>query len=295
MEKQAAKRSVGSGVRRRASVFAATVSLVLFLSALAPTTWLLPGARAPFAGVAYIRGVARADIIGDVGVLLAQLEQQLQLVSNAIRTVQGVVQTVNHLSNIVNMTKVTLQKARQGGLEGLLESAQNYVQYLRGINGNLMRLDSTAAQWRNKIIGLSNNLNPSPNDQIQAAIAVRELDKQRLQNAQAMNDATNQLVKDSNDAFTQTGDVLNESQTTDGVVGQMQELQKINAQQMRVALNQQEMTAQLVKNNNDELVRMAAARESERQEVERLMTGFDDDSTPPPPSELPYDLQRGWQ
>jgi DNA repair exonuclease SbcCD ATPase subunit len=240
------------------------------------------------------RNVARADIIGDVGVLLAQLEQQLQLVSNAIRTVQGVVQTVNHLSNIVTMTKVTLQKARQGGLEGLLESAQNYVQYLRGINGNLMRLDATAAQWRNKIIGLANTVNPSANDQIQAAIAVRELDKQRLQNAQAMNDATNQLVKDSNDAFTQTGDILNESQTTDGVVGQIQELQKINAQQMRVALNQQEMTAQLVKNNNDELVRMAAKREAERQAVERLMTGYGEIKTSVP-SELQFNLQQPWQ
>lgn len=293
-EKQTAKRSARRGVRRRASVFLATVSLVLMMSAFAPTEWLRPGARAPFAGVAYVRGVVRADIIGDVGVLLAQLEQQLQLVSNAIRTVQGVVQTVNHLSNIVNMTKVTLQKARQGGMEGLLESAQNYVQYLRGINGNLMRLDSTAAQWRNKIIGLANTINPSSNDQIQAAIAVRELDKQRLQNAQAMNDATNQLVKDSNDAFTQTGDILNESQTTDGVVGQIQELQKINAQQMRVALNQQEMTAQLVKNNNDELVRMAAKREAERQEVERLMTGYGELKTSTP-SELQFNLQQPWQ
>ena len=68
--------------------------------------------------------------------------------SHAISTVQNLVQTVNHLSNIYKMSKITLQKARHGGLEGILESAQNLISVARGVNGNLMALDRNAAMWR---------------------------------------------------------------------------------------------------------------------------------------------------
>ena len=83
---------------------------------------------------------AHATFGEDVAVLLAQLEQQLQLVSNAISTVQNLVQTVQHLSNVVQNGKTLLEKATskgglkmiasdlaggEGGLNGVLNAAQS--------------------------------------------------------------------------------------------------------------------------------------------------------------------------
>jgi hypothetical protein len=237
--------------------------------------------------------VARADLFGDIGVLLAQLEQQLQLVSHAISTVQNLMATVDRLNNVMQHTKMVLKHAGQGGLKGLLGDAQEFLSIARGVTADLQRIDYDAKWWDTNIIEKLLSNNPNPADQRAAQNAFRQMDQDRIKNAQQMNVATQKLVSDSNEATAAAVDATNEGQTTDGVVGQMQLLSRINTQHARIARNQAQMTAALVDANNAELARLAAEREANRISVEGAMKGLGDQPTSEP-VDLPYAVEGGW-
>lgn len=242
---------------------------------------------------ALVPNVARADLFGDIGVLLAQLEQQLQLVSHAISTVQNLMATVDRMNHVVQSTKMVLQHAGKGGLAGLLNDAQSFLGIARGVASDLMRIDYDAKWWDANIVSKLLSDNPNPADQREAANAIRKMDQDRIKNAAAMNVATQKLVTDSNDATAAAVDAANESQTTDGVVGQMQLIGRINTQHARIARNQAQMTAALVDANNAEIARLAAEREANRIAVENAMQGFADQPSSGP-AELPFAVEGGW-
>jgi hypothetical protein len=239
----------------------------------------------------FLPATASADLVGDVGVLLAQLEQQLQMVSHAISTVQNLVQTVTHLKNVVDQGKIMLKRAGHGGLAGLLDSAQGFIGIARGVTGSLRRIDTDTRWWQSNVAKLGGDSALTSEDRLAVAVAIREMDTERIKNAQRMNDATNQLNKDSSEAFASVGEAVRESEAGQGVVSQMQALNRINAQNVRVGLNQQAMTASLVQSNNDELARMAAERELTRKMLEESASGFGT-ITPSEPAALPYEIEQ---
>lgn len=234
--------------------------------------------------------VAHADIVGDVGVLIAQLEQQLQLVSNAIATVQNLVQTVQHLSNVVQNSKRLLEKAGHGGLTGILEAAQGFISIARGVTGSLSRIDRDARWWQSNIDRLT-SASPT-DDKYAAALAVRDLDRKRLEDARTMN-AQFARIEDSYKAYNASADAVTAGQSTNGVVGQVQLLQRINTQHQRIALHEDEMLTRMASDNATELARMAAERERNRIQVEGALKGLGDTNTAAP-ANLPFDTQNGW-
>lgn len=238
---------------------------------------------------AVLPGVAHADLFGDIGVLLAQLEQQLALVSHAIATVQNLVQTVTHLSNVVKQTKQVLEKAGHGGLAGILDAAQGFLSIARGVTGSLRQIDYSAQWWQSQITRLTSDGQMTQEDYTIAKQNIRKMDLAALRNAQKMNEATNNLMKDSNEALKASSEAVQEGQSTTGVVGQLQLVSRINTQHVRVATNQAEMTAALVQANNDELVRMAEERERNHRLTEDAMKGLDD-SAQATPATLPFKL-----
>jgi hypothetical protein len=91
---------------------------------------------------------------GDIGVLLAQLEQQFQTVSHAIQTVKNLVETVNRLGNIVQNSKTLLEHAKNGGVMGVIDAAQGFVNIGQGVIGRLRLTNNDANWWISKITPL---------------------------------------------------------------------------------------------------------------------------------------------
>jgi len=96
---------------------------------------------------------ARADLFGgDIGVLLAQLEQQLTMVAKAIETVQAIMASVERLQRVAEQGKTMLQKLSGGqGLKGVLEGVHELANAGRGAIRNLQVLNVRGGQWKDTI------------------------------------------------------------------------------------------------------------------------------------------------
>lgn len=258
-------------VSRRSAVTAAVVAPI--------AAWLTPSP-------------VKADLIGDVGVLIAQLEQQLQLVSNAIATVQNLVQTVQHLSNVVQNGKQLLKRVSAGDIEGVLSAAQGFVGLARGVTGSLGRLDRDARWWDTNVRRLivTEQLTPSDTQRFKSALA--EMDQRRLQNANQTSESFAH-VKNAYDAVENSSAAVKRGLSTEGVVGQMQLANVESANLAIIGATQVEMTAMLARRNEEELTRLAAIREHNRQLTEGALKGLGDTNTATPAS-LPFDTQNGW-
>lgn len=233
---------------------------------------------------------ARADLVGDVGVLLLQLEQQLQLVSNAIATVQNLVQTVTHLSNVVQNGKQLLKRVAAGDLAGVLDAAQGFVSLARGVTGSLRRLDMDAKWWDTNIRKLIVTEQLKAQDKEQFKVALAEMDQRRLQNTAQVNESFGHL-KHAYDAVENSSDAVKKSMSTEGVVGQMQLANVQSSNLAIIGATQAEMTAMLARRNEEEMLRLSAEREKNRILVEGAFKGLGE-PTVKQPAELPLAIDR---
>jgi len=234
----------------------------------------------------------RADLFGDVGVLLAQLEQQLQLVSNAIATVQNLVATVNHLSNVVQNGKMLLKRISQGDIQGVLDSAQGFVSLARGVTGSLRRLDMDAKWWDTNIRKLIVTEQLQPQNVSDMRVALADMDKRRLASTTQVNQSFGNL-KTAYDAVENSSAAAKASLRTEGVVGQMQLATAQNAALATIGATQADMLALLARRNEEELLRLSAIREANRQAVEHDLKDLGDTNTSNQ-ANLPFDNEHGW-
>lgn len=216
---------------------------------------------------------AHADLFGDVAVLIAQLEQQLQLVSNAIATVQSLVQTVNHLSNVVQNGEQLLKRVSAGDLQGVLDSAQGFIYLARGVTGSLRRLDNDAKWWDANVRKLIVTEQFHPQDAQEFKVALADMDRRRLQNASQVNESFGHL-KHAYDAVENSSDAVKRSMSTEGVVGQMQLANVQSSNLAIIGATQAEMTAMLARRNEEEMLRLSAEREKNRVLVEGAFKGL---------------------
>jgi hypothetical protein len=233
---------------------------------------------------------ALADLFGDVGVLLAQLEQQLQLVSHAIQTVQSLYQTVAHLQNVVNATKTAIHQASNGGLEGFLNGLQGLTQVGLGVTSSLRRIDTDAIWWRNLIASKAKDGTFTYEDAYHAQAAMRQRDQQILQNQQQLSESYGRLSM-SYQAAKASNDAVNAAMNEPGVVGQMQLIGRQTAQATGIALHQDEMATLQAKALNDEYARQAAEREATRTQLAKDAEGLHNVNAPNAPVRLPYEDQ----
>lgn len=232
--------------------------------------------------------VARADLFGDVGVLIAQLEQQLQLVSNAIATVQNLVQTVQHLSNVVQNGRILLKHAASGDLQGVLAAAQGFISLARGVTGSLRRLDVDAKWWDTNIRKLIVTEQVTPENVSDFKVALADMDKRRLASTAQVNQSFDG-VKTAYDAAQNSSEVARASLRTEGMVGQMQLATAQNAALATIGATQADMLALLARRNEEEMLRLSAERERNRQLVERDFKDLGEAQSQPPAT-LPVEI-----
>lgn len=229
-----------------------------------------------------------ADLFGDVGVLIAQLEQQLQLVSNAIATVQNLVATVQHLSNVVQNGKMLLKRISAGDVQGVLDSAQGFISLARGVTGSLRRLDMDAKWWDTNIRKLIVTEQLTPENTAEFKVALSDMDKRRLASTAQVNQSFSNL-KTTYDAVQNSSDAARASLRTEGIVGQMQLATAQNAALATIGATQTDMLALLARRNEEEMLRLSAERERNRVLVEGAFKGLGEPESTAPAT-LPVDI-----
>lgn len=235
---------------------------------------------------------ARADLFGDVGVLLAQLEQQLQLVSNAIATVQNLVQTVQHLSHVVENSKILLKRVASGDLQGVLDAAQGFVGMARGVTGRLQGMNRDARWWDTNIRRLIVNEELKQQHVNDMRVALADMDARRLKSTTEVNQSFGNVQK-AYDAVQNSSDAVKRSLSTEGVVGQMQLASVQSSNLAIIGATQADMLALLARRNEEELLRLSAIREANRKAVEHDLTGLGETNTSSQ-ANLPFDSENGW-
>ncbi|HTU57176.1 MAG TPA: hypothetical protein VMF89_02065, partial [Polyangiales bacterium] len=105
-------------------------------------------ARATAVGAVLTPHRARADIVGEVGVLLAQLGEAIKLVQNAVATVQNLVSLVNKTQEILSNSKTLLKMATSGRVEDVLNAVQGGLSLARGAVYDLKRIHTDVVWWK---------------------------------------------------------------------------------------------------------------------------------------------------
>lgn len=271
----------------RRGVIAAVLGLSLWAFA-----WVSPPALQRIAPP-MAPATARADLFGDIGVLLAQLEQQLQLVSNAIATVQNLVATVERLGKVVKYSETLLKQAGNGGVDGVLSAAQGFLGIARGVTGSLTRINNDAKWWTNKVNALYKSDQPMSNaDFVVARKTMVERDRLLIDSAESTYKAYSRL-EDSYKAMEAQGDAVQEAMRTEGVVGQMQLVGRQTAQLARIALHQDEVATIHSKTVTDDMMRQAEERRLNMERQKKAFDGFNKTNTSNR-ADLPYEIGKGW-
>ena len=162
---------------------------------------------------------AKADLFGgDIPVLLAQLEQQFQMVSHAISTVQNLVRTVEELQTVVSNSKTLLEHAGDNGIKGILNAAQGSVSMLRGVVGDLKRVNSDITWWQRQ---LDTSKTLTPQNASALSRQRHEWNMKTLESASTALEAF-KTVDDSYEDLEQSQDIVKAQRNTSGVVGQLQ-------------------------------------------------------------------------
>lgn len=162
---------------------------------------------------------ARADLFGgDIGVLLAQLQQQLTLVSNAIQTVRGIYASVERLQRTYEETKKFASNITgSGGLEGFLRGTQGLVDAGRGAVGNLQYLNVAGGNWKDLIVSQHGAL--TFEQAIKLTKAASQFDQMMLRDAGRFTDAFGQVTQ-SFDGLRSATQAARDAESVLGVVGQ---------------------------------------------------------------------------
>ena len=235
---------------------------------------------------------ARADLFGgDITVLLAQLEQQLTLVSNAIATVQRVTETAQRAAKMVEHAKqLGAMVTGRGGLDGFLRGLKGIVDTGRGAVNNLQTLNVRGGYWKDRISATAaNHGNWTLRDTVRMSQEASDLDRRFLRdvNQMAKSFAT---VGNSFDALQSAADAVNEAASVTGVVGQVQLLGRETLQLVGISAQLHDSIATMGSMQADELARQAADRETGRAKVEILLNELE--IVEPHPAEIRWDLDR---
>lgn len=255
----------------------------------------------------------RATFGEDVAVLLAQLEQQLQLVSNAISTVQNLVQTVQHLTTVVSQGKQLLEKATskgglkmiasdlaggQGGLTGVLNAAQSITGLAQetvadlNVVGDAIWDDYSKWQYdanlcagkaeRDCALAVSQRYKES-------SAALARADGLRLKSMRSIARAFKGLRK-MYDVGKESNQIAVDGQAEKGVVGNLQLVERQLAMQTAVTIKGNEMAGISAQIQADQMALEAARREGNRQAIEAAWKDMDFHSGQP--AELGWDFNR---
>lgn len=250
-----------------------------------------------FAVTLLIAGPVHATFGEDVAVLLAQLEQQLQLVSNAISTVQNLVQTVQHLSNVVQNGKTLIKKATsrgglgmiaadltngEGGLNGVLNAAQNVTGLAQDTVQDLNIVGDALwddwYKWQSQAdlcAGKSEKdcaLAQSYRYRDSSAMLARS-DGIRLKSLRSMARAFKGMKK-MYGIGNESNRVAQEAQSEEGVVGTTQLIARQNAMQTAVTIKGNEINGIHAQIAADNYAREAAEREMSRERWDAAYKNF---------------------
>lgn len=206
---------------------------------------------------------AKADLFGgDITVLLAQLEQQLALVSNAIATVQRVTETAQRAARMVDQGKQMLQMASgRGGLQGVLIGLRGIVDTGRGAVNNLQTINIRGGMWKDRIT--ANGGHVSFADGMMMTREAMEMDARFLRDVSNMTRSFGQVMS-SFDFLQSAADAVNEASSVTGVVGQVQLLGREMLQLTGIAAHMAGAMGMMGNMQANELARQAALREGER-------------------------------
>lgn len=250
---------------------------------------------------------AHATFGEDVAVLLAQLEQQLQLVSNAIATVQNLVQTVQHLTTVVGNTGKVIKKATskgglkmiyddladgQGGLNGVLNAASNVTGLAQSTIRDLDVIgDAVWDDWykwqSSPNASLCAGKRPEEcslvwSEQIRGASqALRQYDTSRLRSRQSMAQAFKGFRK-LYESHKQAMEAAQDAQQEDGVLGAVQMSTRMQAHAMTAQVKMAEMAAISANIDADRDTREAAEREYQRALTQQHMDSLGEIRKDPP-------------
>lgn len=236
----------------------------------------------------------RADLFGgDIGVLLAQLEQAYQIVSNGIRTVQNLMETVNRLGKVVQNSKTLLEHAQNGGLEGILDAAQGFVGIAQGVTSRLRVTNNDTNWWIHKISPLVTDKEHRLSAADQAALEsqLAESDRERIRGAKRIN-AWYDRLKEQYAALEASSKAVKEGNNANGVVAQMQLANRQQVQAQSTLLAGVEMQTVMAANQEEEYMRQATIRETTRKRKDKAKKGLKDTSEPQP---VNFDIQLGQQ
>lgn len=230
---------------------------------------------------------ARADIVGDAGILLAQLEQQIQTVSHAIQTVVNLVQLVEHAKNVVDNTKAALHQAEHGGLDGFLNGLQGLTQVASGVMYSLQRIDNDAKWWQFKILDTPPGT-WTPANSASFTAQLRKRDQAMINDQTSVTEASKRM-NTSYEALKAGNDAAQTSLAEKGVVGQMQLINRQSAQYSAIQFAQYMTTEDLARRNREAEAAMAATREADRQRMEAARKGLRD-TNPSTSAQTPFEM-----
>jgi hypothetical protein len=239
--------------------------------------------------------VVRADLFGgDIGVLLAQLEQQFQTVSHAIQTVKNLVETVNRLGNIVQNSKTLLEHAKNGGVMGVIDAAQGFVNIGQGVIGRLRLTNNDANWWISKITPLVADKDYQMSSADRAALdsQLAENDRERVKGAKKIN-AWYDRLKEEYKSLQDSSEAARSAMNTNGMVGQMQIASQQNVLAQKTMLRGVEMQTEMAASQEEEFTRQAAVREATRKKKETAKAGLGTVNESQP-VEFDFQLGSGW-
>lgn len=223
--------------------------------------------------VAAYAPAVRADLFGgDIGVLIAQLEQQFQTVSQLIQTVRGVYATVEKVQKVVQQGDVMLMATQgQGGLKGVLNAAQAFTSTAGGVLHNLQRINVRGGQWKDTIAAQGGTLNLAQATKLTAE--VMDMNTAFLRDVGNVYD-TYKAVEGVFESVESSADAVNEAAGTRGAIGQMQLLGREFYQLSNIAARQTAINTQHAILYTDELRRQAMERELATWHRRRLYSNY---------------------
>jgi hypothetical protein len=239
---------------------------------------------------------ARADLFGgDVGVMLAQLEQQLQLVTNAIQTVQQLMESVRRLGAIADQGKTLLQQATgKGGLDGILNGVKGLAMAGRGATRNLQVLNTRGGYWKDTIaararVGESLSLG----DSVKMSAEAFELNGRFLRDIGNVTSSFGEIAQ-SSDALQAASDAVSDAAAVQGMVGQTQLVGRQVFQLARIATQHAGASTTHASLYADELTREAWERQRGELEQRRIFDEEEFDRVDDAPTQIDFELDTPW-
>lgn len=205
---------------------------------------------------------ARADLFGgDIGVLLAQLQQQLTLVSNAIQQVRGIYATFEGVKRTYDETKKFASNVTgSGGLDGFLRGAQGLVDTGRGVLGNLQYVNVHGGAWKDTIIRQGGSM--TLDQVVRLSQDVNDFDRRMIRDATRVADSFASITS-SFDALRAAGSAARDAESVLGMVGQAKLLNRQMVQLAGISAQMASMFSTSGQLQAGELQRQAASREVE--------------------------------